>query len=466
MLKESPIQLSGNDRFEGFGIDLIHELSLMLGFNYTFTIQDDGANGNYNRQKHEWNGMIREILDGRADLAITDLTITSEREEAVDFTMPFMNLGISILYRKPEPVPPSLFTFASPFSPQVWGLLGVAYFFVSISLFLMARLCPAEWTNPYPCIDEPDFYVNQFSLRNSLWFTIGSLMQQGTELAPIGISTRMVAGIWWFFTLIMVSSYTANLAAFLTVETLVTSFKNIDELAEQTEISYGAKGDGATSNFFRDSEVESYKTIWKYMLKHPDANTADNDEGVRRVEKENYAFLMESTSIEYIVERHCTLAQVGGLLDDKGYGIAMRKDSKYRNILSAAVLKLQETGKLTALKIKWWKEKRGGGNCASRTAGGAATPLGLKNVEGVFLILVVGTILAFFGTFVELAMHILRQTYNTTISFKKEYVEELKFFIKFKGKVKPTRIHSESSPDPSENSKLMKIEHGECSNQK
>ena len=28
----------------------------------------------------------------------------------------------------------------------------------------------------------------------------------------------MVAGLWWFFTLIMISSYTANLAAFLTVE--------------------------------------------------------------------------------------------------------------------------------------------------------------------------------------------------------------------------------------------------------
>lgn len=61
----------------------------------------------------------------------------------------------------------------------------------------------------------------------------------------------MAAGVWWFFTLIMVSSYTANLAAFLTVETLVTPFKNIDELAEQKEIKYGAKKAGATENFFR-----------------------------------------------------------------------------------------------------------------------------------------------------------------------------------------------------------------------
>lgn len=53
--------------------------------------------------------------------------------------------------------------------------------------------------------------------------------------------------------------------------------------------------------------------------------THDNEEGVRRVETENYAFLMESTSIEYITERKCKLGQVGRLLDEKGYGIAMRK---------------------------------------------------------------------------------------------------------------------------------------------
>lgn len=61
----------------------------------------------------------------------------------------------------------------------------------------------------------------------------------------------MAAGVWWFFTLIMVSSYTANLAAFLTVETLVTPFKNMDELAKQKEIEYGAKKGGTTEKFFR-----------------------------------------------------------------------------------------------------------------------------------------------------------------------------------------------------------------------
>lgn len=58
--------------------------------------------------------------------------------------------------------------------------------------------------------------------------------------------------------------------------------------------------------------------------------TSSNKEGVDRVlkGKGSYAFLMESTSIEYVIETNCELTQVGGLLDSKGYGIAM-PPSKY-----------------------------------------------------------------------------------------------------------------------------------------
>jgi len=93
MRKDSSEQLSGNDQFEGYAIDLIEEISKILGFNYTFKLVPDGRYGSLNRETKEWDGMMRELLEQRADLAIADLTITYDREQAVDFTMPFMNLG-------------------------------------------------------------------------------------------------------------------------------------------------------------------------------------------------------------------------------------------------------------------------------------------------------------------------------------------------------------------------------------
>lgn len=63
MLKEASQKLSGNDRFEGFGVELIQEVAMMLGFNYSFKLQHDGAYGSINKQTGEWNGMLREIID-------------------------------------------------------------------------------------------------------------------------------------------------------------------------------------------------------------------------------------------------------------------------------------------------------------------------------------------------------------------------------------------------------------------
>lgn len=65
--------------------------------------------------------------------------------------------------------------------------------------------------------------------------------------------------------------------------------------------------------------------MYTYMANNVDLQTSSNDEGLKMAKEGNYAFLMESSSIEYIIERNCDVTQVGGLLDDKGYGIAMRK---------------------------------------------------------------------------------------------------------------------------------------------
>ncbi|XP_063826742.1 glutamate receptor ionotropic, kainate 2 isoform X6 [Ostrinia nubilalis] len=395
MRKEASEKLTGNAQFEGYAIDLIHEISKILGFNYTFKLAPDGRYGSYNRETKEWDGMIRELLEQRADVAIADLTITYDREQVVDFTMPFMNLGISVLYRKPIKQPPNLFSFLSPLSLDVWIYMATAYLGVSVLLFILARFSPYEWDTPRNCLDEPPVLENQFTLLNSLWFTIGSLMQQGSDIAPKAVSTRMVAGMWWFFTLIMISSYTANLAAFLTVERMDSPIESAEDLAKQTKIKYGALKGGSTAAFFRDSNFSTYQRMWSFMESaRPSVFTSSNKEGEERVMrgKGSYAYLMESTTIEYVVERNCDLTQVGGMLDSKGYGIAMPPNSPYRTAISGAVLKLQEEGKLHILKTKWWKEKRGGGSCRDDTSKSSSTAneLGLGNVGGVFVVLMGG----------------------------------------------------------------------------
>ena len=58
----------------------------------------------------------------------------------------------------------------------------------------------------------------------------------------------------------------------------------------------------------------------------------------------------------YNVNRYCNLTQIGGRLDRKGYGIAMRQGSPFRTIFSTEILRLGESGDLANLKNLWFKE--------------------------------------------------------------------------------------------------------------
>lgn len=119
--------------------------------------------------------------------------------------------------------------------------------------FVCGRLSPYEWDNPMPCREDEPLLMNECSTKNSFWFTVGSLMQQGSDLAPKAMSTRIIGGAWYFFTLIIIASYTANLAAFLTIEDLKYPFSNAEELANHKKIKYGCTVGGSTRTSFRDS---------------------------------------------------------------------------------------------------------------------------------------------------------------------------------------------------------------------
>ncbi|KAM9671263.1 glutamate receptor ionotropic, kainate 1 isoform X8 [Muntiacus reevesi] len=368
----------------------------------------------------------------KADLAVAPLTITYVREKVIDFSKPFMTLGISILYRKPNGTNPGVFSFLNPLSPDIWMYVLLACLGVSCVLFVIARFTPYEWYNPHPCNPDSDVVENNFTLLNSFWFGVGALMQQGSELMPKALSTRIVGGIWWFFTLIIISSYTANLAAFLTVERMESPIDSADDLAKQTKIEYGAVRDGSTMTFFKKSKISTYEKMWAFMSsRQQTALVKNSDEGIHRVLTTDYALLMESTSIEYVTQRNCNLTQIGGLIDSKGYGVGTPIGSPYRDKITIAILQLQEEGKLHMMKEKWWR-----GNGCPEEDNKEASALGVENIGGIFIVLAAGLVLS---VFVAIGEFIYKSRKNSDIeqclSFN-AIMEELGISLKNQKKLK------------------------------
>uniref|UniRef100_A0A8C1BTY3 Glutamate receptor n=1 Tax=Cyprinus carpio carpio TaxID=630221 RepID=A0A8C1BTY3_CYPCA len=406
MLKKNAELFTDNERYEGYCVDLAAEIAKHCGFKYQLRIVADGKYGARDAETKIWNGMVGELVYGKADIAVAPLTITLVREEVIDFSKPFMSLGISIMIKKPQKSKPGVFSFLDPLAYEIWMCIVFAYIGVSVVLFLVSRFSPYEWhTEEFEDGQlGPSESTNEFGIFNSLWFSLGAFMQQGCDISPRSLSGRIVGGVWWFFTLIIISSYTANLAAFLTVERMVSPIESAEDLAKQTEIAYGTLDAGSTKEFFRRSKIALFDKMWQYMKSaEPSVFVKNTVEGVLRVRKSKgkYAYLLESTMNEYIEQRKpCDTMKVGGNLDSKGYGIATPKGSALRNAVNLAVLKLNEQGLLDKLKNKWWYDK---GECGTKDSGSKekTSALSLSNVAGVFYILVGGLGLAMLVALVE-----------------------------------------------------------------
>lgn len=69
-------------------------------------------------------------------MAIASMTITSERERVIDFSKPFMSLGISIMIKKPVKQKPGVFSFLNPLSKEIWVCVIFSYIGVSYTFYI------------------------------------------------------------------------------------------------------------------------------------------------------------------------------------------------------------------------------------------------------------------------------------------------------------------------------------------
>ncbi|KAK0424092.1 hypothetical protein QR680_008499 [Steinernema hermaphroditum] len=442
MLKNNHYELDQNSQFEGFCIDLLAELSRDLGFTYTIHLVKDRNYGNDRFGNGSWDGMIGEILRGEAEMAVAPLTVNFKRAEVVDFTKPFLSLGISILFKIPPDNQPDLFSFLNPLSLEIWICIVIAIVGLTLGMFLVARVTPYEWNLNFSCCtahqphpaaqfspqDSPVELSNNYSFWNTLWYVTSTMLKGGCDFGPRAVSTRLLGGTWWVFTLVITSAYTANLAAVLTVSRPFIPIKNLDDLANQTSISYGTVKGGSTMQFFQESKIAAHVKMWNYM-KDRDVFVENNGKGVEKVAKGGYAYLMESTSLEYEIQQNCNLTQIGGVLGSKGYGIALQKKSEWTDRISRQLLLYAKRGIIEMKKTKWWKSK--GATC---TGMGSAVKqqrfsLNISNVSGLFLILFAGLIFAIFTVVVEFFIRSRQVAKMEGKPLHKEILQELKFAL-------------------------------------
>ncbi|XP_075248536.1 glutamate receptor ionotropic, kainate 2-like [Convolutriloba macropyga] len=221
-------------------------------FTYSVYTVADGQYGVYSEEEGGWTGVVGDLLKGKADIAVAGMIRNYDREKVVDFVASHMDYGVSILIRRPiGGGGHNLFGFLAPLAPSVWICICLTGFFTALVLFALARYSPNSVNNRTSSDKKKECLF-----PDTIWFVLSSFMQQGIDSQPAQIPNRILVSFWYFFALIIVATYTANLAAFLTVTRMDHEIRGLSDLANQKEIQYGTVDKSTLQQFFREVKLD------------------------------------------------------------------------------------------------------------------------------------------------------------------------------------------------------------------
>lgn len=261
-------------------------------------------------------------------------SVTPERSQVVDFTKPFQIKGTSTIVKIPERHV-SVFQFLAPLSKVVWVSIFISFLAASFVLFAISRINS----------DRKPKTLDNF--RECFWYIWAALLRGGTSGVPNATSSRTLSSAWWFFSLIIVAIYTANLAAFLTLTNVNIPINSAADLASQSIYDYGTVEGSQIEYFFKHTKISAYEKMYAHMsVLSPESMVRRVEHGLERVRKEKYAFLWDSPTLRYMIQSQCDLLEIGSPFDLKGYGWAVQKDAPYKDALSLGLLRLNDEGYL------------------------------------------------------------------------------------------------------------------------
>ena len=195
----------------GFMIEVLLWLERDLDVQFELYMVEDRKYGAYDHKTKKWNGMIQDLIEEKAEIALAPLNINSARAKVVGFSStPFVydEVRIIISSQSLESSPLS-FGFLAPFDLLLWIMFLVGANVVLVFVWLLERLSPYGHYHKDNGTQENAF--NLSVCMSYIWSSVAKL--QLDDVMPRSSSARFTAAVFSFVTLVLTTSYTANLTA-------------------------------------------------------------------------------------------------------------------------------------------------------------------------------------------------------------------------------------------------------------
>ncbi|XP_043909948.1 glutamate receptor ionotropic, NMDA 3B [Protopterus annectens] len=374
----------------GYCIDLLEKLSEDLNFEFELYIVGDGKYGGWKNGR--WTGLVGDLLSGAAHMAVTSFSINSARSKVIDFTSPFFSTSLGILVRTKDT--------AAPIGAFMWPLHWTMWVGIFMALHLTALfLTLYEWKSPFGMTPHGRNRKKVFSYSSALNLCYAILFGRTvSSKTPKCYTGRFLMNLWAIFCLLVLSSYTANLAAVMVGE------KTFEELSGIHDAKFHHPSQGFRFGTVRESSAEDYvkksfPEMHEYMRRY---NVPTTPEGVAKLTTDPpklEAFIMDKALLDYEVsiDADCKLLTVGKPFAIEGYGIGLPQNSPLTSNISEFISRYKSSGFMDMLHDKWYKVVP----CGKRVFAVTETlQMGINHFSGLFVLLclgICGSLLTSFG---------------------------------------------------------------------
>ncbi|XP_051495953.1 glutamate receptor ionotropic, NMDA 3B [Apus apus] len=364
----------------GYCIDLLEKLAEDMAFDFELYIVGDGKYGAWKNGR--WTGLVGDLLSGTAHMAVTSFSINSARSKVIDFTSPFFSTSLGILVRTKDT--------ASPIGAFMWPLHWTMWVGIFVALHTTALfLTLYEWKSPYGMTPHGRNRMKIFSYSSALNLCYAILFGRTvSSKTPKCCTGRFLMNLWAIFCLLVLSSYTANLAA------VMVGDKTFEELSGIHDPKLHHPSQGFRFGTVWESSAEEYikksfPEMHEYMRRY---NVPTTPAGVTMLKTEPpklNAFIMDKSLLDYEVsiDSDCKLLTVGKPFAIEGYGIGLPQNSPLTSNISEFISRYKSSGFIDLLHDKWYKMVP----CGKRVFAVTETlQMGIYHFSGLFVLLCIG----------------------------------------------------------------------------
>ncbi|XP_041464859.1 glutamate receptor 1-like [Lytechinus variegatus] len=335
----------------------VFEDDMGLDFTYRLELLGEGNYGRFDKSTQEWDGMMRDLFDGDADIIAGALTKTSIREKYIDFTKDWFKSDVKLLVKHPTYVWEYPFVPIFPFNVYSWLTNFLAFVVASILMWVLSYLNQNEWRAKASRGEASKEDGETFTFFNTFYYMLSIMAFQGMPWkSPHSYAGRVFSAFWFVYTLMLVWLYVSSLAPLMKASKLPYKIRSLFDLNKQEGFDFGVVRKSPTFDLFQQATKGDKRITWDDIQTGDEKKVVqDLIDGVRKVRRDNgrYALLSEKTMLEYEALRWpCDMLIVGGYVTKIKFPLAVQSGSPLRDQLTYAIKKLKKKGVIANITSK------------------------------------------------------------------------------------------------------------------